>query len=252
MELKICLYPKQTAILLLVGALFLIFTSAMVDLIIAVTGGKENASLLMSDLSTLFDIHGEANLSSLFATTLLATAGILLLLISTFVQQNEKKISYQWLILGVIFIYLSVDETARIHEKLSAGSAKLFNMEGAAFAAFAWVIPGSIFVVLLALIYSRFLMKLPRKTALLFVVSGAMFITGAVVIEIAEGIVVNRYSFDTPIFRVLTQIEESLELFGVIAFIYTLLDYLAQQIPDVNLTLDLRKKQLGDAGEVVE
>ncbi len=244
MEIKIFAYPRRVLMVLLVGALFLATTSAIIDLAIVANGGKENASTLMTDLSDLFEIYGEGNLTSLFSTGILLIAGLLLLMISAFAHQNKMDSCRQWLVLGLIFILLSIDESVSLHERLGTIGANLLNIEDPTVANYMWLIPGGIFALLVAIGYTRFIINLPKRTEYLVIIAGATFVAGAVLVEIVEGVIASLYSFDSPLIRVSAQIEESLELLGVIVLIYALLDYLAQQLPNVSVTLILGEDPL--------
>jgi hypothetical protein len=125
--------------------------------------------------------------------------------------------------LSAIFILMSLDETAHIHEAIGEKLHLALNTGG--FLLFAWVIPAAIFVALLALVYRRFLLNLPRKTRLLFVVSGAMYVGGAIGMELLEGKYLGTSVTMPVVWIIITTIEETLEISGLIVFLHTLMSY---------------------------
>jgi hypothetical protein len=66
-----------------------------------------------------------------------------------------------------------------------------------------------------------FLLQLPRRTALIFLVAGVVYISGVIGIEILG----QPMDADTLEYNLLTLVEEGLEMFGVILFLYGLLDH---------------------------
>ena len=73
---------------------------------------------LSETIHNRFDLDGEANIPAWFATILLfsvSLSSLILFLIS--VQSTEKQRPvYFWLFFGLAYLFLSLDESARIHE----------------------------------------------------------------------------------------------------------------------------------------
>ena len=73
-------------------------------------------------------------------------------------------------------------------------------------------------------------MRLPDKTRLVFFMSGALYVGGAIGFELIEGCFVEQQRIDNLIYSLtysmLITVEESLEMGGVILFIWALLVYL--------------------------
>ncbi|MCO5723344.1 hypothetical protein [Robiginitalea marina] len=57
------------------------------------------------------------------------------------------------------------------------------------------------------------------------VVSGIIYVSGAIGIELLEGREAVTHGFESPGFKVLYTLEESLEMGGLILFLYALLSY---------------------------
>ena len=66
-----------------------------------------------------------------------------------------------WLGLGFVFVFLAIDEGAKIHE--AAGDLTEIEFDGSGYMSYPWVIPYSIFIVVLGFLYMRFFGSLNKK-----------------------------------------------------------------------------------------
>ncbi|WP_404790658.1 hypothetical protein [Altericista sp. CCNU0014] len=142
------------------------------------------------------------------------------------IQSRNREIYFRyWQSLVIIFLYLSIDETSVIHERLN--KVDYFFKTGGFFY-FAWVIPAIFMVSIFVLFYLRFLAHLRPKTSRLFWLSGIIYVLGALGIEMigasiaessGEGLVGLTYT-------ICAHFEEGFELLSLSIFIYALLDYL--------------------------
>jgi hypothetical protein len=112
-----------------------------------------------------------------------------------------------------------------IHERLSTHIHHAFNTSGVLF--FAWTIPYSALIVILSLIYLRFLLNLPAKIRNLFFLSFIVFTFGALGVEFLEGSHVEIHGKDYFYYLLFVTLEESLEMTGLVIFVYALSSYLA-------------------------
>jgi hypothetical protein len=110
---------------------------------------------------------------------------------------------------------MSVDEVAGIHETINS------VIEAH------WAVGGGILALVIGLCFVPFLLQLPRRTALLFLVAGVAYISGVIGIEILG----QPMDADTLEYNLLTLVEEGLEMFGVILFLYGLLDHMHRLEP---------------------
>lgn len=179
---------------------------------------------LMEVIISRFDLNGEGNIPAWFSAMLLLVAGLILIGIG---RQDDTGWRKHWLTLGVIFILLSLDENASLHERTIKPLRDHLHTHGLLY--YAWLIPAIAFVGIVALSYLPFLLKLPRKTAILFIVSGAIFVSGAVGMEMISGIWVEKHDETNLTSAMLSVVEESLEMAGTILFIYATLAYTAKK-----------------------
>ena len=124
----------------------------------------------------------------------------------------------------MIFMFLSLDEAALLHEKIGSVFRLIINPVGAL--RNVWVVPGAGFVLLFGLLYWRFLRSLPKMTSRLFVVAGMVYFGGAVGLEVIENLYYSKFGGGNVVLASLVTIEELMEMVGVIIFVYGVLVHL--------------------------
>lgn len=179
-----------------------------------------------------FDLNGEGNIPAWFSAMLLFLTGLTLLCIG---RQDGTSWRGHWMALGTIFILLSLDENASLHERTIKPLRDQLQTSGIFY--FAWLIPALIFVAGVLIFCLPFLLKLPRKTAILFVVAGAIYLSGAVGMEMISGVWVEKHDETNLTSAILSAVEETLELAGTILFLYANLDYAARRHGGLRVTL---------------
>jgi hypothetical protein len=125
--------------------------------------------------------------------------------------------------LTALFLLVSFDEFAGIHEKVSAALASMIDNTGLMY--FAWAAPAGVVSLLGLATFVPFIRSFPPRLSLLLVLSAAAFLGGAVGIEMIGGSVAELEGVDTFRYRMLTNNEEGLEIAGVLIFIYVLLSH---------------------------
>jgi hypothetical protein len=193
-------------------------------------------SRIAKDITLLFDFNLEGNLPTWFSVLILAFASVLLFVIYAYKKINNIKPAIYWLVLALIFVFLSIDESTQIHEELAnVVRPKLGNHDAGGLLYWAWVVPYSIFVIAVVAYFLRFVLNLPPLTRNLFFISGFMYITGALGLEFLEGYFFKLYGLDHIYNRILYCVEELLEMGGVTVFIYALLNYMASCKISINI-----------------
>jgi hypothetical protein len=167
-------------------------------------------------LSKVFDVDRENSIPTVFAIFNLLIASMLLFAIHLHSKNCREPDAVYWLILSIIFLMLSVDEGASLHER--ASGLKLFKT---------WLVYGALFSLAVFLFFIPFLRRLDRRTAVLFIIAGGLFVTGAVGLEFFGGWKArNDMSFTAQALRVC---EEALELYGIAIFNCTLFGRIASK-----------------------
>jgi hypothetical protein len=168
-----------------------------------------------SPLIPLFSLSEEANLPTWYSSLLLFADAALLASIAARARR-QPDFGY-WAVLSAIFCYLSLDETAQLHERLNG----LIPLTGAFY--FSWIIPAGILVLLVGLAYLRFVLRLPPPTRTRFIVAGCIYVGGALLMEVPLGMWATRHGEDNLGYMLIDAVEESMEMFGASLFLLALL-----------------------------
>lgn len=173
-------------------------------------------------LVQLFDVDAEQSLPTYVNVLLLLLASVSALVTFQAERPEGKLASVPWGLLALGFLYLSLDEQAGIHENLGRPTSKLIGITHGAFY-YAWVIPALAMLVSLTPFALAFLKRLDTRTRSWLVLAGAAYLSGAVGMELVEGWYGERHGIQSFTYSLLTIIEETLEMCGVITFIRTVL-----------------------------
>lgn len=177
-----------------------------------------------------FDLARESNIPTYFSALLLLSASILIGVIARFVRKMGAPFYRHWFALSLIFVYLSVDEAASLHERL--GEPVRAVLEPGGMFTYAWVIPGMGLLALFVLAYARFFFHLPSRWKVLFGGAGVLYVLGGLGCELVGGWYASQYGV-TFTLSIITLVEEVLEMAGVACFIYALLEYVRAHISGV-------------------
>jgi hypothetical protein len=222
MRLDYTLNPRKIALVLGFLALYFAVQSLLTEYLIY-NVLDENADSVLIIVLDLFSVNVEESLPTWYATLLLFGAAGLLAFITAAKFATQDAAAWRWAGLALVFVYLSMDEGAAIHEVVADVVQTRLTLTGYLF--FAWQVVAAPLVILFVILYWRFLFRLPPRTRHLFILAGVVYIGGALVVE---GISANRYYLDgglTFAYLVIATIEELSEMLGVVLFIYALLDY---------------------------
>jgi hypothetical protein len=189
----------------------------------------------MGGLVGLFNLGTDGNLPTFYSSFALLFCSLLLLATALATHRSGEGDGGYWLGLAAIFAFLSVDEMLELHERLIEPVRDALGTGGLLY--YAWVIPYSLGGVALLIVYRRFLRRLPRRTAILFLVSGVTFVAGAVGMEMLGGLYFERYGSQHPGYVALQTLEETLEMSGVVLFIYAIATHLVCRYGRLTLRL---------------
>ncbi len=234
MGCAITLSPKRITQLLLLSASGLILLGIVAGYARVSLGEDYLHQMHLFGLAEKFDLDGEQNIPAWFQTALLLLCSILLWLIASAKRLAADGYLRHWQVLALIFLGLSLDEAASLHEMTVELLRAALHTTG--FLYFAWVILGAAFVLLFGLAYLRFLFHLPARYRALFFASGALFVGGAVGMEMVDGNYFAAHGQDLT-YAMLTVGEEALEMSGLLIFIQALLRYLGERGAGVSISL---------------
>jgi len=218
--------PRLVGLFLGSVAVYLAFQSLLFEYLVEVVIDKQAHPYIVTSLD-LFSVNTEQTIPTWYSSLLLFAAALLFLLVSVGKSGIIARGRWLWTSLAVIFLYLSLDEAASIHEIAAKWLQTDFELSG--FWTFGWQLAALPFLALFGLIYFRFWWQLPRPTRLHFMVAGVVYVGGAFVVE---GISAARWDALGGLsygYLVIATVEELCEMLGVIILIYGLLTYLVNE-----------------------
>jgi hypothetical protein len=181
----------------------------------------------------LFRLDGEANISAWYQSTALLLAAALLALIALSERRRSGRLALYWSGLALIFLYLSVDEEAIIHEMAIKPIRSAFHPTGLLY--YGWIVPAGTCVLLFLLAYLRFLGQLPAATRLRFLVAGFIYVSGALGLEALSGLFVERHGEQGLGYVLSFHAEEVCEMTGIVIFLHALLSYMQSHLAHVSI-----------------
>lgn len=187
-----------------------------------------------------FALNEEHNFPTLYSSLALFLCAVILWIIARFKSECNDRYTLYWTALSAVFVYLSIDELLSIHE---AFSKPMHNLGVNGLLHNAWVVPGFVVVGIFLVLFSRFFFHLPTSIKRLFAIAFVLFIGGAFIMEIIDGYYKFLYGEKTLGYDLLSTVEESMEMLGVVTFIHALLTYVHQMgIHRINLGVNLGRK----------
>lgn len=192
-------------------------------------------------LASRLYLGAEMSLPNWLSTILLVACAAALLAVGAAARRDRGR----WIGLAVIFVALSVDEAAALHDLASPLFSGVFvwlaHVVGGPFIGLArkpnygWEIPGAMFAIGVAAAYWPFLLRLPSRTRVLFMWSGAIYVGAAVGVDFVEGWYSGLHGAKNPTFVALVTAEESLEMVGVSLFLYAVLSHAEAELGEMRI-----------------
>lgn len=195
-------------------------------------------SIILHKLVKLFYVELELNIPAFFSSLILLMASFVLAIIAYLKNKQGDKYRTEWIILAVGFLFMSFDELMSVHERMIEPMRELLKSEHLGIFYFAWVIPMGILVLLLGVLFFRFWWNLSLKTKIWFTAAAVVYLGGAVGFELIESKHCEIYGKDNLTYFILTTVEESLEMTGIVFFIWSLLKYATENFGEVKLELN--------------
>ena len=165
----------------------------------------------------------EANLPTWIASGLLLWCAALLFLIGHLNRQGQRSYWMHWYALSAIFAYISLDETARLHERWG------YINDGAGVLYFSWVIPAMVVTAVLGLLFLPFLTGLRSKTRKHVIVAAVFYVGGALFMEFPLGYWADYAGHHNLVYGLIDWVEETMELIGTALFLYALVVHLLER-----------------------
>lgn len=161
----------------------------------------------LSSIAELLDADAERSLFTWFSAALLASCALMAFVVGG----RDASHRTGWRATGALFVLLSLDEVAGMHERLGFLMMRTFD---ASF--FAWVIPGAILVGLVLAVGWPFIRSLDAALRRGLLLGAAVLIGGGLLIETGTGVLAETISRTTLAYRLATSVEEAVELTGTL------------------------------------
>lgn len=178
----------------------------------------------------------EQNLPSYFNALLLLMASVFTGLIHL-LQKKTNKEGFKWWLLSLAFLFLSVDESASIHEFFVKFLPMYVGIGGEGIFRNAWVIVYGLGAIAFAIYLIPSLLKLPPDLLKGMILSGAVYVGGAIGVEMIGSWYVSHAGDANIGYAALATLEESLEMAGLILFIRYMLVYIREEYEANSVTL---------------
>jgi glucan phosphoethanolaminetransferase (alkaline phosphatase superfamily) len=166
----------------------------------------------------MFQLNDEGNVPTWFSAMLLVLVAVLLAVIALRERQRHGSWMRHWMVLAGIFVLLSMVEITTLREDLIGRIKDETEFVRAA----AWVTPAAVLCLVLVFAYRRFVRDLPRELRRRTLLAGAIYVGSAMGMELVSSF----FDDNRLIYHLLTDVEESGEMFGLIVFIGALLEHL--------------------------
>ena len=206
---KFSLYNRR-----IIFTLFIIYFLLLISHIIAIQiFYNPEFTLLKTQLGiseewqiSIFDLDSEESFGTYFSSIILLFAGLLILIKYKFLSKFEKKWRFHWIILGLGFCLMSMEEIVGIHELINTYSKDVY-----------WTISSLYLLIPIGIYYLPFIWHYKGRLSTMLLVSGVIYVSGAIITE--SFIIEDTYSLG---YNMKTTLEECLEMLGVIMLIITM------------------------------
>lgn len=178
----------------------------------------------------MFNLYEESNVPTWYSSIILLTSSVLLLIIATAKRFQSNRYFLHWAGLSAVFLFLSIDESAKLHEAIGGAFKHVTSKFLTTGNWSMWVVPFGIALLVFVGVYVRFVFSLAPYFRNLFILAGTIYVSGALGMEVVEILYLRGAEAKTEVFMIMVSIEETMEIGGIILFIYGLLRYIKENI----------------------
>ncbi len=161
-----------------------------------------------------FHLDGEWTIPAFASSLLLVTGAVLAAVVAIEAGAAGSRWRWHWVVLAAGLAYMSVDETAGLHEMWGGPVKRFLPLDGTIFH-FAWVVVAIPLVLALAVYFWPMLWKLPACDRNRLIAAGVVYVGGAVGMELVGGAIFGKSGSDSAAFQLSVVCEEGLELVGL-------------------------------------
>ncbi len=212
---------RRTVAGLLIGATLIVIGLGLLRYALILAFGRET----FFGVFRIINLDGENSLPAWYSSGLMLVAAALLFLLHRLSLRQRPENATSWLVLALIFLALSFDEVAALHETLTEPIRNALGTgRGPLF--YAWVVAAAPFVAVVFIGFLPHLRRLPPAIARRMMLAGTIFVLGAFGMEMVGATMLNG-SVGNPRYHIAVALEEIGEMAGLVLFILVLYDLIA-------------------------
>lgn len=232
MPYKLTIPARRIALILGTIAVYLALQSIVGKYVQDAMGG-EGANELLDVFVRIFNINREQSFPTWYSSAMLLLGGVTTAIIAAIKWSRREAHRFYWLGLSALFIYLSSDEGAGLHEYLTDPIGEALDTTGPFY--FGWIVAGIIAVIVIGLLFLRFWLAQDSRTRLLYFLAAGLYVGGGIGVEMIGSNLWYQDGGSTLAYSTVGTLEELMEMLGAIVFLYAQLQYLARQIGTLQL-----------------
>lgn len=175
------------------------------------------------------------SIPTIFTVLLYFVTFMLLGLIAAIKVANKTRFRWQWCGLAGLALYLTFDKGTALHTYVFKQLRTWVGGRLSFFPTHRWEFSLVLILIILAAFYIKFIVALPKKTRLLALLSLATYYAGFLVIERFGDDFAAIYTTNSLIYSLLLTLGKTLQMSGLAAAVFTLLDYIQITLPRLSL-----------------
>jgi hypothetical protein len=180
-------------------------------------------------------LDNEQSLLAWYSSFMMLYAALLMLVIGTASVPGPASTKRHWSFLGLVFIYLSLDESISLHEKLVVPVREALHLSGVLY--FSWIVVAIPVLMAMGWVFALLLLREDRRTSLRLIGAGACYVFGALGMEMIGGALVSSAS-PSWMYAIAIIIEESLEAVGLTLLLRALLLHLSERAKPIQFLFE--------------
>lgn len=193
----------------------------------------------------LFNMDSEINIPILFCIGLLLLAFVLLSFITSINFTRKSPHRFTWLALSMLSLLIALNKAVRFHGYLLRIMVQFVrNSDSMIFLPFimAFLL---VMVIGFLIISFRFIKHLHPKIRNVMLFAWFIYFLGAIILELIGSMFYNPGGQNNQVYQILTIIEETVEMAGVVAFIRVLIIHISDTYSEFHFIFDPAKEEGG-------
>lgn len=190
----------------------------------------------------LFDVNTEATVPTWYSAGLLLAVAAIAGLVAAVSRAATIRGAWRWLLLGAVFVAMSLDESVALHERLGEVVPGTLDIDEEGPLRNPWVVAGIVPGLALGLLTARAVATLPGRTRRWVVVGLGTYLGGALALEGLSGVVLDAHG-NGFWYAAVTWAEEGAEMAGAVVLCYALLAAVEVRVREGSVRLALAPRE---------